>query len=363
MAEVGEVKAPGGSAQGLSDDSSWAEKRKDLERILEENPGRTADVLVGMSGGKDSLYMLHMLHDEMQIKVKAFTWDHYHANPAAINSIRKAVMSLQDIEWISYGFRSDVSQALLSSYLQEVKRFCICPHFMLLRAAPMAIDEGIPFISIGYSPNQNSRKGAYSLPDPEERKRRFGAWADAFYDLTKHCLSSTFPDKAEEYLDYLFEPLFARIQTGSAQPPAILQPSHFLPWKTEDIIETIYTKHAWKKTQQNSLHSNCLFEPIRGYLEYKFGRPFLVDEAEFLVQKGEMTAEQAASALRKMNYCGEEPRILGTFLDYAKLTADEFRATLDAPMSDSAAQKLERFVSALFELQGYQGSRVGTLIR
>lgn len=340
-------------------------KRSELEHILRTNKGVHTDVIAGLSGGKDSLYQLYLLSHDLGLKTKAFTWDHYHAYPAAIKCAAKAVKDLKNIEWVSIGYRYDATTKLISSYFREVKRFCICPHFMMLRALPIAIDEKIPFIAIAYSPDQNARKGNYQFPDPPTRVKNLVSWAHAFKDLTSYCLQKNFPDEGREIIEYLFQPLMDRlddvIKAGTA--PAILQLSQFLPWNIKTMDKIIYDHYEWKKENQKKLHNNCFFEPIRGYMEYKLGRPFLKEEARFLVQRNEITEEEAEKALRDMNYSNEKPRTLKIFCEYINLSEEDFQTFMEAPMTEDAERLLINFIRSLFAFQGFETQGMGKLIK
>jgi hypothetical protein len=339
-------------------------KRSELEHILRANRGVHTDVIAGLSGGKDSLYQLHLLSHELGLRTKAVTWDHYHAYPSAIKSAARAVKDLKNIEWITIGYRYDACSKLINAYFREVKRFCICPHFMMLRALPMAIDEKIPFIAIAYSPDQNARKGTYRFPDPLKRVKNLISYAHAFKNLTAYCLQQHFPEEAGEITAYLFQPLMERLDAAaeSGTAPTILQLSQFYPWNLKTMNTLIYEQYGWKKQGQKKLHSNCLFEPIRGYMEYKLGRPFLKDEADFLVQQGEITEEEAKEALNAMNYSSKTPNTLRHFCEYINLPEEEFHTTLEIPMKREAEFLLSDFIRSLFAFQGFQEQGMGKLI-
>ena len=300
----------------------YAKKREELEKVLARNKGGKIDVISALSGGKDSLYQLYLLSKELKLRTRAFTWDHYHAYPAAINSAKQAITDLGNVDWITTGFDFESSSKLLASYFMEVKRFCICPHFMMLRALPMAIDEEIPFIAIGYSKNQNERKGEYKFPDHDKRAENLKSWANSFRELTRYCLAKTFPKDEERITENLFGSINRSLEDIDRKEvvPGILQLSNFFPWERKDIENVVYERFGWKKSGRASLHSNCLFEPIRGYLEHTFGRPFLKDEANYLVRNEEMTKDEARRSLNMMGCSSKEPAVLDYFLKYANLS-------------------------------------------
>ncbi|MBW2660882.1 MAG: hypothetical protein JRD93_02575 [Deltaproteobacteria bacterium] len=351
-------------AHGQQKPVDYTVKRLEIETLLAENKGRRIDVLAAVSGGFDSLYQLHLLKRELNAQVKAFTWDHYHSYITVIKRIRRMIIDLEVIEWTTVGLRFDVSSKLMKSFFCTVKRFCICPHFMLLRALPLAISEEIPLIAIGYSPDQNERKGCYQLPEKNRRLENLIEWSKSFKALVLYCLERVFPDESNELADYLFHPLtkaieYLKLKGGTA--PAILQLSPYFPWSEK---RSVLAKHyGWAKSEKIKLHNNCLFEPVRGYMEYIMDRPFLIEEANFLIRSGELTKEEAREGLARMNVASNQPKVLGEYLRYANMSMKDFHRELEQPMTDEATDLLYNYLKKLFAFQGFDEKAIGPLIR
>lgn len=339
---------------------------KELKKIFNENKGVKFDVIMGLSGGKDSLYLLYLLSKVLNVRTKAYTWNHYHAKRGAITSAENAVKDLGNVEWQSFSYKSDASRKVMKAYFKELKRFCLCPHFMMLRALPTALDEGIPFICIGYSPDQNSRKGAYNIPvTRENRIRILTQYIHSFREVTEYALRKSFPQDADHIVSYYFDPIMERLDRIESYKiiPSMLTLSHFIPWEYNEIERIIYEEYRWKYGGKRELHSNCIYEPIRGHLEFMLKRPFLEEEASFLVKKGNLNEEEAKIALEKMGVGEKEPPTLKHFTEHIYSTPEEYYKIIDTPMEPEAEIYLRGFIQNLFVFQGYGDNSMGEIIR
>lgn len=335
----------------------------ELLKILNENKGGKIDVITGLSGGKDSLYLMYALTKQLHLRVKAFTWDHFHCMPEAMSSAQKAVISMGNVDWETFSFTYNASSKVKSALFKEVKRFCICPHFMMLRAIPRAIDENIPFLAIGYSPDQNDRKGGYKFADRETRLMNLINYVQSFYNLIEYCLKENYPDEADEILHQLFDPINSRLPLLKTKEiiPSILILSQYIPWDYKDIERIVYEEFKWKTAGKTKLHSNCFFEPIRGHMEYLLDRPFLQEEAAFLVKQGSMTEQEAEAALKYMNVCDDEPKVLEKFIDHIGITKDNYYNYIKSPMKEEAERLIKEFVMQIYTFQGFDPKGVNVI--
>lgn len=147
------------------------EREADLERTLAgvRGQGRPYDALVCLSGGKDSLYLLHRLKVDYGLNVLAFTTD-VSIPQAAWRSIRRTVAKLE-IDHLVYrppdAFYRKLFRYLLTQ--QEARGAVYTVSYVYAPlfegdALQLAVERGIPLVLAGYSPGQ---------PEPERMVYEF----------------------------------------------------------------------------------------------------------------------------------------------------------------------------------------------
>jgi len=147
---------------------AWA---AELERTLVDvrGQGRPYDVLVCLSGGKDSLYLLHRLKVDYGLNVLAFTAD-VNIPDVAWRSIRRTVAKLE-VDHLVYrppdAFYRKLFRHLLTE--QEARGAVYTVSYVYAPlfegdALQVALEKGIPLVAAGYSPGQ---------PEPERMVYEF----------------------------------------------------------------------------------------------------------------------------------------------------------------------------------------------
>ncbi|NEX22877.1 hypothetical protein G3480_21665 [Thiorhodococcus mannitoliphagus] len=256
-------------------------RQADLERTLDAVRGQADyDCLVPLSGGKDSLYLLHRLKHDYGLKVLAFTVD-VNIPDLAWDSIRRALAKLE-IDHFVYrpppSFYHKLFRYLLMH--QEARGAVYTVSYVYAPlfegdALQLAMAKGIPLVLAGYSPGQ---------PEPERMLYEFSRTLIEQVDWTPPELraSGVF---AEDELNRFYNP--ARYPAGT-QFPRYLAPFHAWPYNQEEIMRRVVElglvatrKHA------NPIHSNY---PINWLLMYSdlrhFGYNPYVPEFSALIRRG-----------------------------------------------------------------------------
>ena len=147
------------------------EREADLERTLADvrGQGRPYDVLVCLSGGKDSLYLLHRLKVDYRLNVLAFTTD-VSIPDVAWRSIRRTVAKLE-VDHLVYrppdAFYRKLFRHLLTHQEERGAVYTVSYVYAPLfegDALQVALEKGIPLVAAGYSPGQ---------PEPERMVYEF----------------------------------------------------------------------------------------------------------------------------------------------------------------------------------------------
>jgi hypothetical protein len=156
-------------------------READLERAITESRGQGEyDCLVCLSGGKDSVYLLHKLKKEYGLRVLAYTTD-IDIGEIAWNNIHRCVEKL-DVEHVVYTPEKEFYRRLFRYLLKNQEErgavhtvsYVYAPLFEG-NAIKLAVQKGIPLILAGYSPGQ---------PDPERMEYEFPPLAISEVDWT-----------------------------------------------------------------------------------------------------------------------------------------------------------------------------------
>ena len=168
----------------------------DFEQVLADCRGQGAyDCLVAIRGGKDSIYLLHRLKVDYQLKVLASIGD-VNIPALAWDNIRRALVKL-DIDHFSYspshGFYEKTFCYLMRNLEERGTVYTVSHVYAPLfeeDAIRMVIEKGIPLVPAGYSPGQPEsermlyefsrqliREAGWSPPAARRRCFRSPAWA------------------------------------------------------------------------------------------------------------------------------------------------------------------------------------------
>lgn len=136
-------------------------READLERAIADCRGRAAryDCLVPLSGGKDSVYLVHKLKADYGLRVLAHTTD-IDIGEVAWANIHRAVARL-DVEHVVYRPEHDFYRRLFRWLLMNQESrgavhtvsYVYAPLFEG-NALQLAMQHGIPLVFAGYSPGQ-----------------------------------------------------------------------------------------------------------------------------------------------------------------------------------------------------------------
>jgi hypothetical protein len=229
-----QCRAPAASAQDLATAQVQREHHaQDLERTLAavRGQGRPYDVLVCLSGGKDSLYLLHRLKADYGLNVLAFTTD-VSIPDVAWRSIRKTVAKLE-VDHLVYrppdAFYRKLFRHLLMHQEQRGAVYTVSYVYAPLfegDALHVAMERGIPLVAAGYSPGQ---------PEPERMVYEFSRKLVTATDWTPPGLRDA-GLLSESELARFWNP--ARYPAG-AQFPRYIAPFHAWDYDQDHVMREV----------------------------------------------------------------------------------------------------------------------------
>ncbi len=308
--------------------ASREERRRALEELLRLARSRRAryDVLVPLSGGKDSCYMLYLLRKQHHMRCLAVTFDNGFLSDHARQNIKNATEVLAvDHTYVRFD-RAELMQLYRTFFLASGMW---CPACM--RGIAYAVDETcaahrIPLIAMGTS----ARTEEFVSPE-------FFVANDAGF--------------------------FLSVMAGRHVPRGIpfryrghpmgRFPSHFLPaktvmryfygvrinlpdycdWDYDEVFATIKRELGWVARTDRAEHADCVVEPLVQYMRHrKFPalRPELLRYSK-LASIGAMSKEEARRAVDAGDD-GTEPPCLEVLLDSLSLAREEFEAAIADPL-------------------------------
>ncbi|MCM8594495.1 hypothetical protein [Accumulibacter sp.] len=312
--------------QAAADEQVRRASEEDLERTLAEWRGRAEyDCLVPLSGGKDSIYLLHRLAVERKLKVLAFTVD-INIPPLAWDNIRRALGKL-NIDHFSYAPANDFYRKTFRYLLRNQEErgavytlsYVYAPLFEG-DAIRLAIQKGIPLVLAGYSPGQ---------PEAERMLYEFSRQLICHTDWTPPELAACGEFTADE---------LTRFHNPKSYPPGTafpryLAPFHAWPYNQDEIMRTVVEQGLVASSRHASpIHSNY---PINWLLMYSdlrtFGYNPYAPEFASLIRHGKANLNYWRLMAPVVDFLIRRrlgpAREVTRSLDWLGLTADELRIT------------------------------------
>ena len=264
--------------------------RSIVEKIRESGKGRQFDSIIGLSGGLDSSYLLHLAVTEFGMRPLVFHVDGGWNTDVAVNNIQVLVDKLNlDLytEVINWEEMRDFQLAYFKSGVPQLD--IPQDHAFVATLYHFAHKHGIKYILNGgnFSTEcvRNPLEWLYygtDMAQIRDIRRRFGT-----RELKTYPFSSVFFHKI--YLRYL-------------RGVQVVKPLNYLPYTKKVAAETLESVYGWKPYPQKHFESRFtrFFE---GYwLPTRFGYDTRRVQFSSLILTGQMTREAALIALESPAY-------------------------------------------------------------
>jgi len=281
------------------DAMDYATLRQDLDRIVNEvkSKARRArskyDVIVPLSGGKDSAYVLYVMREIYDCRVYAFNIDNGFGVPLARDNLSTLTERL-DVDLEIRRLPLSLVKAGYRAFLLEDGEFCtMCEgtgHWMVadLVLRFLRITGFAPLVVSGWSRLYEFESGVY-----EWDMRRY-------YDvLDKHYLL----DRLLEHLDK--DALEILMSAGDPRQfvssEQVIQLPKYWPWERTEIYRTL-ERIGWRSGPQTDTHFDCWANPVANWLTLRskgVSQPLITDAS--LVRAGQMDREDALRRDRERN--------------------------------------------------------------
>ncbi len=302
------------------DEESRAELAKIIELIKKDGEGRDFDCIMGMSGGADSSYMLHLVVKEFGLRPLVFHVDGGWNSQIAVNNIEKMVDKLgldlytEVIDW------------------EEMKEFQLA--FFRSGLPNIDIPQDMAFIAVLYD-FATKYKIKYILNGGNvstECVRNPLEWIYYGTDMTllrdvlrKFCNK---PLKSFPFSSILRHKFYLRYIKGIK----VIKPLNYLSYIKKDAMDLLEKEYGWQPYPQKHFESRFTRFYEGYWLPEKFGYDTRRVQFSSLILTEQMTREEALEKLKSPALDEEtvkrEFEYIATKLG---ITEDELRGYFDAP--------------------------------
>ena len=318
--------------------------RADLDRVIAkiklDGMRRSFDCIIGMSGGLDSSFMLHLAVKEFGLRPLVFHVDGGWNTDIAVNNIQVIVDKLGlDLytEVINWEEMKDFQLAFFKSGVPHLD--IPQDHAFIATLYHFANKHGIKYILNGGNIStecvRNPKEWLYYGTDMAQLK-----------DIQRQfctCKLETYP-----FSSVLFHKVYLRF----IKQVQVIKPLNFMPYTKADAIQTLTTEYGWKAYPQKHFESRFTRFYEGYWLPTRFGYDTRRVQFSSLILTGQMTRDEALEKLKTPAY---DPATIDDDFDYIAtklgITVQELRSYHEMPKKSYKDYKNQEW---LFDL----GARV-----
>jgi hypothetical protein len=300
-----------------------------LDNIIKRFKGKSKkyDVVVGLSGGKDSSYVAYYLKKEYDLKILGFHYDIGYSSPFAIENLKTLVEKL-DIDLLIMRPHSGFLKKLFAHFLRERGEFCsVCNNLGYLMGASFSWSQKQ---SLGFSPLV---VGGWSKQYEFQPGISVTSMQYFFENLTPGLLEELMaqPFIQENVVSQFMavrDPRQAQLGTDAYHKlgeyaMGFIQLPDYIEWNIREIPHILDEKLSWKHPPYvHESHFDCTLFPIKEYLKFrKYGLTQETIKNSRLIREGLMTRAEAMERIALEHTT--EPSIFEGFLHELGVSKDE----------------------------------------
>ena len=263
---------------------AFFQSRVDAAKEEAKRRGSRYDCLVGLSGGKDSTYIIYQMTHRYGMRVLAFTLDNGFSTDYGRENIENALDKL-NVDHIRISTNEETLRQYYSKSVKLLHNFCsVCFHLMHYYSHLLAGQNNIPLIINGRTRGQVLQGAAgkrgiepfeisHSLKEFEYQM--FGRLVDK---LDGHSCIDLLHDVQVESLSYF---MYHKISE-------------------EETMAFLEKTIGWKRPAHGIPHADCWAHALAEKMSLeKHNYPVRTGELAVLVREGDMTLEEARAMLEE----------------------------------------------------------------
>jgi|SaaInlStandDraft_3_1057020.scaffolds.fasta_scaffold04677_4 N-acetyl sugar amidotransferase len=306
---------------------NWVEREKGLRKILDKakaGAGNNYDCIIPISGGKDSVYQLHVLVNVYGLKPLAVTFSHNWYSETGEYNLQNALKEF-NVDHILFTPNRGLVDRIARKSIESIGDACWHCHSGV-GAFPLqaAVRFNIPLLIWGESIAESSGRASYK--DPVHK-----------FDRDYFTKVSAKKKPSEMVCDYLTErdlypfnvPSIEEIERVGVYG---IHLGDYIFWDEERQTEFIRDNYGWKETEMEGAFkgyksAECIMAGVHDfacYLKRGYGRATF--QACVDVRTGLMTREEGLTLAGKID--SERPGALDYYLKITKMSEEHFHETL-----------------------------------
>lgn len=272
------------------DDTGKAIFRNTVEKIKKAGKGKPFDCIMGMSGGLDSSYLLHLAVTEFDLRPLVFHVDGGWNTDIAVNNIQVLVDKL-GLDLYTEVIRWDEMRDFQLAFFKSGVPHLDIPqdHAFVATLYHFADKHNIKYIMNG---------GNFAT----ECVRNPLDWLYYGTDMAQirdiHKQFGTRPLNTYPFSSVLFHKVYLRYLRGVQ----VVKPLNYLPYTKELAIETLSKNYGWRPYPQKHFESRFTRFYEGYWLPTRFGYDTRRVQYSSLILTGQMTREEALAKLEKPAY-------------------------------------------------------------
>lgn len=301
----------------------------DLERLIEKYRGKSKkyDVIVGLSGGKDSSYVAYYLKKKYNLKILGVNYDIGYRSAYAIKNLEAVVDKLK-IDLLTIRPNQAFLKKLFSHFLQKRGEFCsVCGNLGHLMVASFSWNQSL---SLGFSPLMvGGWSKKYELQHGISVTSMPYFFENLTHELLEELMNQTFiEEKVVKNYMKLKDPRQAQIGTDDHKRLGkyimnMIQLPDYITWNIREIPHILSNELGWSHPPDvHESHFDCDLFPIKEYLKFrKYGLTQETIKNSRLIREGLMTRQEAME--RMLLEQRTEPEFLSLFFNELGISKDD----------------------------------------
>lgn len=342
-------------------DESLPDRRKTLERLCADAKAKKKefDVLVPLSGGKDSMYVLCFAVKELGMKALAFTLDNGYLTPHARENIDNGCRAL-GVEHVYYCLDPKQQDELYALFMRKTGYFCApCMRGISMATERVADMYDVPLVLAGTSARTEL---PFSAEMFQSGPADYCANVLQGEPVARSCTRLLHGGSLRRRVGYR---LFWWGSQKRIRLCAWINLPDYVEWDYDTVYRVIQDELGWRAPEDQMEHTDCAIHPITIYMHNRRFPGLEVRRLTLarLIQAGQITRDEALKQLEEPEE--ECPRhVLDAFLDRIGMTKEEFDNLIDRgpqhlqyrPQPSAAWSALRKGKRAAFHALGIRRS-------
>lgn len=283
--------------------------KNDLNELLKKYPTRKYDCVLGLSGGRDSTYLLHILKHKLNLNVLAFFIDHglipehTRENVKKITSILGVKLIIKNHSSLTNCFPIQYKAWLKKPRVQTVTTLCMgCKSNIISNFYYHAKKYNAPLLMYGWTPYEGARYKMNLMRKNLTSKSSLSYVTGYFSEILKNPAIAMHPlSLVTQFNEFMFfYGPYKKILDKVLNTIEVKPFDKHIQWKEDKVVTSIKDMYNWKNfsNMKSSWRGDCLLGPIRQYiykeiLGFNDKTPHLSD----LIRDKQLTREEALRRL------------------------------------------------------------------